>query len=239
MLTVLLPAAGFGKRNPGHEVKELMLQGGKPLIENSFDLLNSSAVKDFLAKIVIITRVEKRLPFEIWLAQYSRQKAFDVPVYFHLLEPEGHEWPFSLLSARGYWGEKNLVLLPDTRLELGMKGISEIDFILGISSSVWAVKKMHHVQLKSYGVVTRNGNEALTVTEKPISFVSSWVWGAFGFRREVGVELLQALEKSTFDHSKIELPPKSEVVELEYFRDLSRPVDKEGPKLAERFLFDL
>jgi len=151
-MTVLLPACGFGKRNPKEPVKELMIREGKPLIEFTFGHLLEPLASSLVKKIVIITREAKRESLEAWLGGFRRTyvaatcratscratnyhrtihssavpvaTSSDAPtanaaISILVQEPgPGEEWPMTLLESQDYWGDQNLVLLPDTRVEV-------------------------------------------------------------------------------------------------------------------------
>jgi len=232
MLTVLIPAAGFGKRNSSPPVKELLLNQGRPLIAHSFDHLLQAPPRSGrreqdsntppILRVVIITRPEKKPFFEKWLS--SLKLPFDLDFHLIDLNENSTEWPFTLLSSQKYWSEKNLVLLPDTKLSSPHGLIGLADDLLDRHASAWGVVEKPLSEISSYGnvVLSPGLHDALRIIEKPLKPLSPWVWGCFGFQKSCGVELLENLEKSTKLREPINLPESSVAFQLEKFEDLSR-----------------
>jgi dTDP-glucose pyrophosphorylase len=231
-MNVLLPAAGFGKRNPDWAVKELKIHNGKPLIEYSFDHLRSAEAKTHIEKIAIITRGEKRVSLEKWVHSYLANDDLKSRIVFIEYQPENREWPSTLLASQDFWATKNLVLLPDTKLMLRPRDstansktlsvIAEFSDLLTAAKTAWGIIQKPADEIGTYGNIETAGTKALSVIEKPDTPLSPWVWGCFGFQKASGQELLANLEKSTRLHQRFELPQPSVAVELSNFEDLSR-----------------
>lgn len=218
-MTVLLPAAGFGKRNPDWPVKELMLHDGEAIIAKTFRHLGSPIVE----KVVIITRREKLPALEEWLEAFKKSANLKTDVQWLLHEPGNSEWPHTLLASEKMWSAKNLVLLPDTDLQTTQGTPIEIfDRSLDGHPTVWAVKEKPLEEVKSFGNVEVDGQRALRVIEKPIRPRSPFVWGCFGFQKAYGQRLLHQLATSTKTHRGFDLPPDSLALPLASFDDLSR-----------------
>jgi len=222
MMTILIPAAGFGKRNSDFAIKELMLFQGKPLIEYSFDhLMQAHADKAIIKKTIVITRQEKLAGFQAWLKEYRQKCSHALTVRFQVIEPEG-EWPSTLLKSAPYWSDKNLVLLPDTRITASWPFVKTLAAHLDKASSVWGVVEKPLDLTGTFGVIERKGARALAVCEKPRVARSPWVWGCFAFQKKWGEAVLNILAESCSTHSKSPLPENSLVLDLNFFEDLSR-----------------
>jgi dTDP-glucose pyrophosphorylase len=229
-MNVLLPASGFGKRNSGPLAKELIVKRGfqnelRPLIEFSFLHLLEPSAKGLVKKIVIITRKEKVEALNVWLNKFRSQNSFSIEVQITLHEPRlKEEWPLSLLAAEPLWGEKNLVLLPDTQLMLRQGLVKTFDEKLEKFLTVWGILPREISEVRSFGMVERgnSSSDPFSITEKPLNPTSPWVWGCFAFQKNRGRALLTCLEESTQTHQSFTVPTPSTFVELDSFEDLSR-----------------
>lgn len=106
---MIIPAAGFGRRMGSPEVKELLHdECGHPLIDHAVSL----AVKMNIS-FHIISR-----PGKIKLKNYLESKSYLVKTDWTYQEIESSkEWPDSVLQAKPFWGDRNVLVLPDTRWE--------------------------------------------------------------------------------------------------------------------------
>jgi hypothetical protein len=218
MLTVILPASGFGVRNPDQPVKELIIHRGRSLIELSFDHLWQG--QNAVSRVIVLTRQAKLQALEHWLVEFKGRTSFKVPVDFLIHEPNSNEeWPLTIMASQSSWSQTNLILLPDTHLSLRTPLVETVQDKLNTSPTVWGIFKKKLEEVCSYGNVDPS---RLTLTEKPREPESPWIWGCFGFQKPFGRELLENLERSTQTHEAFSLPPNSTFIELDGFEDLSR-----------------
>ncbi|MCC6277019.1 MAG: 2-C-methyl-D-erythritol 4-phosphate cytidylyltransferase [Oligoflexia bacterium] len=222
-ITIVIPASGFGTRNPKAPVKELMDYHGRPLIEYSFShLIDFSKL---INKIVIVTRPAKLAQLNAWVDHWLSVHQLKIPIVFQNHEPKpSEEWPRTCLQAKPFWSEKNLCLLPDTHLMLQGNRSLIPAVISGLTSfkSLWILNKMDRAKISTFGNVRTEGSRAIELVEKPRQPISSLVWGSFGFLESVGQSLLTDMERSTHDHEVINLPEPSGFLLCEKFEDLSR-----------------
>lgn len=212
---VLIPASGFGKRAGSPESKEMMLnpRTGEPLIASSLKLAKARGWP-----VAVLTRGEKRSLIDYLSSHWK----VDV-----VMTGNTREWPETLARSREFWNEVNLVLLPDTEFE----PTGAIDTLhWSLTHKTEAVPIAFGVfdvsDSKSWGMVMTSpeGENSVTeICEKPLKKKSgAKAWGLFGFHRDVGAELFQALLESSFDHEWKSVPAKSKTVSLSSFRDLTR-----------------
>ncbi len=105
MIKAIIPCAGYGTRMnmPADKSKEMLTDPvtGKYLIDYSLDLCYSNNIEP-----VVISRIEKED-----LNSYLRSKNVEHIV----LKTPGKEWAETVLKSQGLWGDKNILVLPDTR----------------------------------------------------------------------------------------------------------------------------
>ena len=169
----LIPCAGFGTRMRmlPHEAKELLLDDqGNPTIEWCLNICNKYGIEP-----IIVTRPEKE-EFNKYLDDRNIKYVFD----------EGKAVGNSLLKTKEYWGDYNIVILPDTRFEY------DEDFFINIfecmklgNDSVFALFKVEDYH--NWGIISNN-----TFYEKPkCDFTTTaYAWGVFGFTKSYGETLL-------------------------------------------------
>ena len=110
-LTVILPCAGEGTRLSLPYPKEVhSIEKNKSLIDYSFDLFSNYGRRDVE---FVITLNENKTELVKYLIEISQD------TISHLLfNPAETEYTGSIKSAKHLFGEKNLVLLPDTFMKL-------------------------------------------------------------------------------------------------------------------------
>lgn len=107
-LKAIIPAAGYGVRMGMHvnESKEMLQDpndSNKRIIDYSLDLCYKYGIEP-----VVISRIEKND-----LNSYLNIKG----VEHIILKKPGKEWAETVLKSSGLWGEKNILILPDTRFD--------------------------------------------------------------------------------------------------------------------------
>ncbi len=209
---ILIPASGFGTRVGSPPAKELLPdpENGKPLIKFSLDIAETVD-----AQAVVITRKNKLILIDA-LRHYANVEI--------CLIDSSKEWPDTLLQSEPYWGENNVVLLPDTRF-------SPLNTVEQIFSNLESGKKIVFAtfavnDFSTWGVVARN-KSSWHICEKPsnrecLSVETLQAWGIFGFKREFGKELLNAMLQSGFDHRMKPIDSSVDLLHLETFQDLTR-----------------
>ncbi len=204
---IIIPAAGYGTRVNSPESKELLASpiNGLPLIQYALDIAKEN---DF--EVHVITRSEKK-----GLISYLTNYSF---VATQIIEPS-KEWPDTILKSNEFWNEKNILILPDTHF----KPLSVIKYINQSLNQVQvAVGAFTSDSYQTYGVFDSNLKE-YTICEKPRTITSGTLaWGILGFKKEIGLNLFQALLKSTFEHEWINLNLTYDKFMLEEFSDLTR-----------------
>lgn len=194
------------------EAKELLINPytGKPFIEFSF-----SQARMIEASVVLIIRKEKKV-LKNWAIDYCRLNFLSLEILE--ISPTS-EWPETVLKSETLWGDKNILLLPDTDWKPYplIKEISEkirvpsMDVVYGVFKSTklnWGFVKI---------------NSGLSLCEKPIHFLKDFeAWGLIAFTKPVGNALFRAHLESTFDHLVKNLNLKAEKVDLLEFNDRTR-----------------
>lgn len=210
-LSVILPCAGEGRRFGASGPKELHeAESGIPLIQYSLDLLMQTP-PELAAKtqIVVVIRNGKECVVSRVQEQLEGTAMQVVAVSF---EPELHEWPGSIYSAREHFSENNVVLLPDSYLVLSdldrsawQRSGVRLTLLEGMIEAltqhplVFGAKRSHdEVELRQYGALmlgedaTVNGLQDKPMDVRPFNAI----WCCFGFQRRVAGELHAMLMQS-------------------------------------------
>lgn len=212
---IIIPAAGFGRRVGAPLAKELLPRplgsffAGRPLIEPSLYLAEHN---NCLAHI--ITR-ENKCNLVHWInnCEYKNTQ-------IQFVEPT-KEWPETILQSERFWKERNIVLLPDVDFS-PTNILSHIFESLNSYDTAWATFIPHDYNLQTWGAITER-EKGIYHCEKPDSWdENAKAWGVFGFRKNCGRQLLQQLLESSFDHQWRQIPGRSYLCNLEYFKDLTR-----------------
>lgn len=217
--TLLIPAAGFGKRVGSPEAKELLVVQGEtsPMIEWGLEL-----AKEFALPATVITRKEK-----ISLRRYleSQRDSTATKIHVHCIEASV-DWPDSLLQAKALWANHNIVLLPDTRFA-PRSILLKMQQALTEHAAVYACFPSPQ-DFEAWGYVRKESEflnaPTLEIFEKPGHAPKEgfFPWGVFGFRRESGEELLLAHLESTKLRECRRLPMNTSLVPLDFFEDVAR-----------------
>jgi NDP-sugar pyrophosphorylase family protein len=225
-LTVILPCAGEGSRLSLPYSKEVFsIEKNKSLIDYSFDLFQDYGRKDVE---FVITINEKKLDLINYLSKYKSR--FNIS--FTFFNPNETEYTGSIKSAKHLFGDKNLVLLPDTFLKMK----SHQDIIDLISDSLFETgftffykNENSGEMLKTKGALNISEDGlVLDYSDKPESNFESYnaFWTAFAFKKRVFDSCIEFMEKSTLRHrvsvDEIQKTPiyKSKAIEVDRYVDL-------------------
>jgi dTDP-glucose pyrophosphorylase len=217
---VLIPAAGFGTRVGSPAAKELFLgPSGSPLIAFG---LEQARLRGW--PVHVITRKEK---FELiqYLQGYRQQTGIQLEI--QLIEPS-REWPDTLLKSEPYWGEKNLLCLPDTVFEP-----LEIWDDLATANVDLAAATFKPADFSTWGVFrttapsgSQIGERRLWVCEKPqeqdVDTNTFQAWGILCWRKNAGQALLSAQLESGQDRKWRALNMTYKSFDLDLFQDVTR-----------------
>ena len=203
----IIPCAGYGTRMglQPHQSKEMLTDPNdksKYLIDYALDLCYSNNIDP-----IVISRQGKDE-----LNDYLKPYKLDLII---LKEP-GKEWAETVLKSQGLWGDKNILILPDTRFQPETI-IPDIIKSTNCYSSI--VVGWHEIKpedshkwgtVNSYGIYEKQG----TLFNK--------AWGILGFTKFSGQELFQSLKpEGTFQFHQIdECSP--EFRKLNNFKDITR-----------------
>ncbi len=194
-IKVLIPAAGFGTRVGSPPAKELLLREDtkKPLIQYALDMASK-----FNFVSTVISRNNKT---ELNDYIYSLD-AFDNDKIELCGINSSKDWQDSILKSQSYWGDFNIVILPDIswdpELTVGFikeKAQEGADLVL-------ATHLIDKSEINQWGVICENTNEPnnLFWCEKPNDIPPDLqmigAWGIFGFHKKIGKSLLQSILES-------------------------------------------
>jgi len=225
-LTVILPAAGKGKRlNLPYPKEILRINQSKALIDNSFELFDGKYREDI--QFVVIINEEKTEIIK-YLSKYKRQ--FNISFTFQ--NPDEQEYTGAIKSAKHLFGDDNIVLLPDTILTMpsGAKIFDEVKIKLKENKFTFLFKEeCDEKMLSSKGSLKLDDNlRVIDYEDKPSKNLSSYngYWCGFAFKKEVFDDCISFMEQSTL---KIQKPLQSiretsifnsEVIKVKEFKDL-------------------
>lgn len=203
--TLLIPAAGFGKRLQMPKAKELLVHHTetRPLIDWSLDL-----GQRYFSRTVVISRNDKQ-DLNAYLEEKNNIEVYKID--------SSVEWPDTILKAKSIWGDTNLVVLPDTRFS----STSLLQMMnLSLQKNAFTFACIKKEDPSTWGILrTENG---FYVAEKPqTQLPSDSVWGLFGFQKQYGDNLLGAFLNSKGSYVSI-FPQQVSVFDLDHFEDLSR-----------------
>ncbi len=198
----IIPCAGLGTRMSMtlNKSKELLIDPctHEPIIKWSLDLCKKHHIEP-----LVITRKEKT----DLIAYLSEQG-----VKCLIIEPDGSEWPSTVLASEHLWQENNILILPDTRFspENALKQIE--DSLLLQKPVTFALHSVDNVS--KWGCV-----EEFYYCEKPNKNTHGWAWGLIGFKKDFGPLLLNNMLEQQIFHDHIE---ETNFLFLDKFVDLTR-----------------
>ena len=225
-LTVILPCAGEGTRLSLPYPKEVhSIEKNKSLIDYSFDLFSNYGRRDVE---FVITLNENKTELIKYLSRYKSR----YNISFTFFNPAETEYTGSIKSAKHLFGEKNLVLLPDTFMKLK----SSQDIVNLVSDSLnetgftfFFKRERSELMLRTKGALSIDDDNLVQEYEdKPQENVDRFnsFWTAFAFRKHVFDNCIEFMEKSTLKHRplvrEIERTPiyKSKAIEVDDYVDL-------------------
>lgn len=225
-LTVILPCAGEGTRLSLPYSKEIFsIEKHKSLIDYSFDLFVNYGRKDVQ---FVITLNENKTDLVKYLSRYKHR--FNISfTYFNPIETE---YTGSIKSAKHLFGEKNLILLPDTFLKLKTSEdiLDLVNNSLNETGFTFFFKRERSAEmLKTKGALSiSEGNQVLGYEDKPQENFEKFnaFWCAFAFRKRVFDSCIEFMEKSTLNHrllvDEIKNTPiyNSKAIEVDEYIDL-------------------
>jgi NDP-sugar pyrophosphorylase family protein len=225
-LTVILPCAGEGTRLSLSYPKEIFsIEKNKSLIDYTFDLFSNYGRRDVE---FVITLNENKTDLVKYLSRYKHR----YNVSFTYFNPTETEYTGSIKSAKHLFGEKNLVLLPDTYLKLKTSEdiLKLVDNSLNETGFTFFYKKEQDPSmLKTKGaLIISNDNQVLDYEDKPQENLDRFnaFWCSFAFRKRVFDSCIEFMEKSTLNHrllvDEIKNTPiyNSKAIEVDQYIDL-------------------
>lgn len=225
-LTVILPAAGKGTRlNLPYPKEILRLNKEKALIDNSFELF-SDLGRNEVEFVVVIN--EEKTEIVKYLGKYKNL----YNISFTYQNPKEMEYTGAIKSAQHLFGERNLVLLPDTLLTLpkGTNLNSEINVNIDESGFTFLFKpEPDGAMLRTKGCLKLTGDlRVVDYEDKPLENLNRFdgYWCAFAFHKDVFDKSISFMEKSTLKMETSNLAIEetnlfnSRVISVEDYKDL-------------------
>jgi dTDP-glucose pyrophosphorylase len=225
-LNVILPCAGEGSRLFLPYPKEIYsIQKNKCLIDYTFDLFSNYGRRDVQ---FVITLNENKTEIVKYLSRYKDR--FNISfTYFNPIETE---YTGSIKSAKHLFGEKNIVLLPDTfvKMKTSEDIVEMVNNSLNETGFTFFYKRENSPDmLKTKGaLVISDDNQVLDYEDKPQENLDRFnaFWCAFSFRKRVFDSCIEFMEKSTLNHKllvdEIKNTPiyNSKAIEVDKYIDL-------------------
>ena len=226
MITVVMPCAGEGTRLALPYPKEIFsIEKHKSLIDYTFDLFADYGRNDVQ---FVITMTEDKTDLVKYLSKYKHR--FNIS--FTFFNPSETEYTGSLKSAKHLFGEKNIVLLPDTYLRL-----KESDDIIDLVNNslnetgftFFFKREKSELMLSTKGaLIVSDDNVIVDYEDKPQENVGRFTafWTSFAFRKRVFDSCMEFMEKSTLNHKlmgdEIKHTPiyNSKAIEVDEYIDL-------------------
>lgn len=211
--TLLIPAAGYGRRMGSPPAKEMLLRKGadEPLIAAP---LRWAAERQWRA--VVITRPEKR-PLIDYLQKCDGQPEL-------VLLEASQDWQHSLLQAEALWSDHNIIVLPDVEFS-PIAALDQMATLLNNNNEVVAAQHTV-VDPAQWGHVWLSSAGEIAVVEKPTGFDKyDCAWGLLGFKKSIGHQLLHTLWESQTAKKTLTVRGSLATVRLQSFVDLTREID--------------
>ena len=225
-LTVILPCAGEGTGLSLPYPKEIYsIQKNKCLIDYTFDLFSNYGRRDVQ---FVITLNENKTEIVKYLSRYKHR--FNIS--FTYFNPTETEYTGSIKSAKHLFGEKNIVLLPDTfvKMKTSEDIIEMVNNSLNETGFTFFFKRENspHMLKTKGALVISNDNQVLDYEDKPQENLDRFnaFWCAFSFRKRVFDSCIEFMEKSTLNHkllvNEIKNTPiyNSKAIEVDKYIDL-------------------
>lgn len=209
---IIVPCAGYGVRVGSPQAKELLPhpRSKKPLIEGCLEMAEETGWP-----LVLITRPEKKNLIAC-VDEQGKRRGLQIE---WVLVNSTKEWPESVLVSQPFWGEKNLLLLPD--VEWNPKS-AVVEIVKNLNSFDISYGLFESENLRTWGTVEINAKQ-IRICEKPtVNYPGFLPWGLLAFKKSVGKLLFESLLTSTLDHQVKTLPFRANKVDLQSFEDLTR-----------------
>ncbi len=211
--TMIVPCAGFGTRVGSPPAKELLINPStqRPLIDHSL-----SVAQNHYWNKVLITRPEKKILMDYVTTWEAAQK---IKTQWVIVQ-RTVEWAESVLKSADFWGEKNILILPDTSWAPS-----------GIECEI--IRQLDHFDVcyglfdvpckQTWGTVSIQEG-SLQLCEKPENATPDFkAWGLIAFKKNIGKILFTHILKSTLDHQVKSLQLKARGLMMTSFSDHTRP----------------
>ena len=195
MINIIIPCAGSGTRLNLPYSKEIhKINHKNTLIDLSLSLCLKN--KEIINEIIIVTRPDKKDLIEYmskWKKEFKIRICFFNNNYF--------EWAGSIRSAEKNFANKNVVLLPDTKITQykDKSLLKQMNTKLNCSEVCFALKKeKDKKKLSNLGALAIEDNKIIEFCDKPQSNLRKFNchWGSFGFTKNVSIKLLEMMTKS-------------------------------------------
>lgn len=235
-LTVILPCAGSGTRLGLKRPKEL------------FEILPGTCLIDFsLAHIkaaLSLTNIRVAVVIRSWkteVADHVRRELPGAAVEPVLFDESFKEWPGSVYSAARTFSKHNLVLLPDSILNVAKgdqsfgpichdtKGSSLVElvsvFLAKYKAAFGYIECTDRRILRKLGALRVEAGQVTAFQDKPEESFARFngFWGCYAFRKEAGSSLYNFLVKSV-QHQPAALREQpfypAGAIHLESYKDL-------------------
>lgn len=208
-LCIILPCAGEGKRLGLNYPKELYrIAGHIRLIDFSLrHILEYRKQKDPCSCRLTVCVVI--VPGKESVAEYVQRQLHPQPVRRVYFNRDFHEWPGSVYSARDYYQSRNLVLLPDSFLDLGGSRFwwnAHRQSLLELTGRALAerpvffgyIREHRSRRLRRLGALQVTGNRVVGIQDKPVEHFDRYnaYWGCYGFTRSCAGALYRVLDAS-------------------------------------------
>lgn len=212
-INVILPCAGIGSRLNLPYSKELhRISFNLSLIDITLNLCKDN--EKYIHEIIIITVPQKKDLINYIKNRWSNK----FKIKFCYFNNNYFEWAGSVLSAKRFFKDKNMVLLPDTIISTGKVNFFETMIkYLENNDVVFAIKGEKRVsKIKNLGALYVKNNKVLRFCDKPQKNISDYnsYWCSFGFTKKNSEKLLYLMMKS-IRKEKVSL--ESELINASYF----------------------
>jgi len=201
-LTVILPCAGEGSRLGLNFPKPLFeVLPGVRLIDLTLHHLRQASRNGVKYRLVVVVKPRSAAVYE-----YVAQSLEEISVKCCFFDDQFHEWPGSVYSANPFFGEYNVVLLPDSLLTVSEetpflddrgKGVLELMELGLLKRPVHFLAVMDSSpRLSRLGAIRAEMGEVKLLSDKPSGDLSLFncFWACYGFRKSHGEALYSFLD---------------------------------------------
>ena len=194
-VSIILPCAGRGTRLNIPYPKELIkVNEDMSVIDYSFQHILASQVK---SRVVVIVG-----PHKFDTVRYLYEKYNDkVDLVFIFQKNNDKDITGAIKSAEHLFGDKNILLMPNTIIEYKDKKVSLIDKMLETLDHqpfVFMCKDESSVsRLKLSGALNIEDGKVVDYEDKPLKHIEKYnaFWVSYGFKKEVFSEIISVIEQ--------------------------------------------